>query len=92
MTETVMMTATYHHKSNRAVCVKTEEDDRTVYWLPFSQLHNIYKDDGGETDIINLNPHETYIFRITTWIACRIFKCDTREDLEELSLSFLDCE
>ena len=89
---TVLMTAIYQHRSSRAVCVKTDENDTAVYWLPFSQLHNVYESSGDETNIVNLDPHETYMFRITTWIACRIFKCDTGEDLAELGLSFLDCE
>lgn len=91
MSDTVMLTAIYQHRSTKAVCVKISENDTGVLWLPFSQLYNIY-DHGDETDIVNLNPRETYVFRITDWIACKLFSCDGREDLEELGLSFLDCE
>lgn len=91
---TCMLTAIFVFRSNKAVKVKIDgEESSEPFWIPMSQIHNIYDDsDGEEVDYLNLDPGSIYLWRITGWIACKLFDCDGWEDLVDLDLSFLDCE
>jgi hypothetical protein len=91
---TCMMTAIFVFKTNKAVKVRLspDADPKDDFWVPLSQVHNILTEDGEETDWNSISPNEVYLWRITGWIACKLFDCDGWEELVELDLSFLDCE
>lgn len=89
---TVHLTAIFQFKTQKAVKVKLDSQSQEHLWVPFSQITQIFLEDGTETDIINLNPEDVYIFQITAWIACKMFDADGYEELKDLELSFLNCD
>lgn len=90
--KTVHLTAIFQFKTQKAVKVKLDAQSKEHLWIPFSQVTGIFHEDGTETDIINLNPEDVYIFQITAWIACKMFDCEGYDELIDLELSFISEE
>ena len=92
--KTCILSAIFIYKHTSAIKVRLAENSKPQddFWLPFSQITTIITYDGEETDLLNLDPHTNYLFRISGWIACKLFDCDGWDELVETDLSFLDCD
>ena len=93
--KTCVLAGIFIHKTNQAVKIRLSETAKPQddFWIPMSQIVQIMEEDTGDaTDWLNLDPNSMYLWRITGWIACKLFDCDGWEELVDLDLSFLDCE
>ncbi len=91
---TCILTATYVFKTQKAVKLRLAEHAKPEddLWIPMSQITTLITEDGEETDWNSINPNSVYLWRITGWIACKLFDCDGWDELVDTDLSFLDCE
>lgn len=94
--KSAVMTAIFIHRTNAAVKIRLAEDARPQddFWVPMSQITQIMTDDaeGSLLEYHQLDPHTSYLWRITGWIALKLFDCDGWDELVEADLSFLDCD
>ncbi len=89
---TCVLTCTYKAKTEKALKVHVKNEGK-FFWLPISQIPNIYlADEDTEVDIVQMTPEEEYVIRIPIWLACRLLQVDSAEELEELELSYLDLD
>lgn len=90
-----VMTAIFIHQTPQAVRLRLEElaNPKEDLWVPMSQITQIISDADGELlDYSNIEVGETYLWRITGWIALKLFDCEGWDELVETDLSFLDTE
>lgn len=88
---TCILTAIYVFRTNDAVKLKLDEEGKP-FWIPFSQIPGVLRENGEDIDIIQVDPNETYLWRITGWIACKVFDCDGWDELVDLDLSFINTD
>jgi len=92
--KSAVLTGIFIHKTAAAVRLRLEEsaDPKEDLWIPMSQITQIIYESGNFADYNNIEVGETYLWRITGWIALKLFDCEGWEELVELDLSFLDTE
>lgn len=92
--KSAVLAGIFIHKTNAAVKMRLSDTAKPQddIWVPMSQITQIMTEDGELTDYLNLDPHTVYLWRITGWIALKLFDCDGWEELVELDLSFLDID
>lgn len=86
----VSLTGTFIHKTDKAVALRLEPDNKAPVWIPMSQIYTICHEDGVETDYNNLEVEHTYIWDISAWIALKLFDIESIEEFEELDLSYVE--
>jgi len=86
----VVLTGTFIHKTDLAVCLRLEEGNKTPVWIPMSQIYTIGHEDGVETDYNNLEVEHTYVWDVSSWIALKLFDVESIDELKELELDYVE--
>ena len=94
--KSAVMTAIFLHRHNAEVKIRLAADARPPddFWVPMYPITTILpaNAEGSLLEYHQLDPHTSYLWRITGWIALKLFDCDGWDELVEADLSFLDCD
>ena len=87
---TVTITATFIHKTERAVRLRMGDREPLFFaWIPMSQIYNLYDLATNPIEYEDLIKEEEYLIDISGWISLKVFDVESIQELSELEIDYV---